>query len=95
MRLRINNNKDGTKNLYVLKSYRTDNGKSTTKIVEKLGTYAELSKVHEDPIAWAKGYVEELNRKEKEKTLEVTLKFKPAEQIEKDEKRLYEGGYLF
>lgn len=95
MRLRISENKNGTKNLYVLKSYRTDNGKSTTKIVEKLGNYEELSKIHEDPIAWAKEYVEELNRKEQEKNMEVTVKFKPSEQIEKDEQHLYEGGYLF
>ena len=95
MRLRINENKNGTKNLYVLKSYRTDNGKSTTKIVEKLGNYEELSKLHEDPIAWAKEYVEELNRREQEKDMEVTVKFKPSEQIEKNEQHLYDGGYLF
>lgn len=93
MRLRINQNKDGTRNLYVLKSYRTANGKSTTKIVEKLGTYESLLKTHEDPIAWANEYVAELNRKEKE--LPVIVKYQPGVQIKKDEQQLFDGGYLF
>lgn len=93
MRLRINQNKDGTRNLYVLKSYRTANGKSTTKIVEKLGTYESLLKTYEDPIAWANEYVAELNRKEKE--LPVIVKYQPGVQIKKDEQQLFDGGYLF
>ena len=93
MRLRINQNKDGTRNLYVLKSYRAANGKSTTKIVEKLGTYESLLKTHEDPIAWANEYVAELNRKEKE--LPVIVKYQPGVQIKKDEQQLFDGGYLF
>lgn len=43
------------------------NGVHSTKIVEKLGTLAELSKEHDDPIAWAKQYIEELNLKKKSK----------------------------
>lgn len=45
---------------YVVKSYRDVKGKSTSKIVEKLGTYEELkSKLDgEDPVEWAKNYRE-------------------------------------
>ena len=94
MRLNIVESKNA-RQLYVIKSYRTETGKSTTKIVEKLGNYDELAKIHSDPIAWAKEYIEELNRKEKEKQLTVSVKFAPSELINKDEQRLYEGGYLF
>lgn len=83
MRLNIVKSKNAQQ-LYVIKSYRTENGKSTTKIVEKLGNYNDLSKIHKDPIAWAKGYVEELNRKEAEMQNAVTIKCFPPEQIEKD-----------
>lgn len=95
MRLRINTNKDGSRNFYVLKSYRNSSGNSTTKIVEKLGTYEELSKSHEDPVAWAKDYVDSLNKKEKEKQLSVQINLNPNELISKDSQRIYDGGYLF
>lgn len=94
MRLNIVKSKNAEQ-LYVIKSFRDDNGKSTTKIVEKLGTLAELSKIHDDPIAWAKEYIAELNRQEEAKHLAVNVKFYESERIVKDEQRIYEGGYLF
>ena len=41
--------------LYAIKEYRTDNGKSTTRVVEKFGTVEELrEKLNgQDPIEWA------------------------------------------
>jgi transposase len=95
MRLRIGTNKNGSKNLYVIKSYRTDEGKSTSKVVESLGTYDALLKMHSDPIAWAKSYVEELNRKEKEDQLRISVSFSPTELIEKDSATAMDCGYLF
>lgn len=95
MRLRINVNKDGSKNYYVLKSYRTDAGKSTTQIVEKLGTFEELAKVHEDPEGWARAYVEELNRQEASVHRNITFSYSPSTLIEKDRQNLFNGGYLF
>lgn len=94
MRLNIVKSKNAQQ-LYVIKSYRTENGKSTTKIVEKLGNYNDLSKIHKDPIAWAKRYVEELNQKEAEAQNAVTIKCFPSEQMEKDRQNVYDGGYLF
>lgn len=82
------------KQLYVIKSYRK-NGKNTSKIVEKLGTYDELLKIHEDPIAWAKEYIAELNRKEAENKKEVVLKYSNLKLIDKNNQTSFNGGYLF
>lgn len=95
MRLRIGTNKNGSQNFYVLKSYRDSNGKSTTKVVERLGTYEELAKFHSDPVAWAKAYVEELNRKELADSGQISVSFSQNEQMAQDEQQLFEGGYLF
>ncbi len=39
---------------YVIESYRTDEGKNTSKIIKKLDTYDKLKENHDDPVAWAK-----------------------------------------
>ncbi|MEK7067985.1 MAG: hypothetical protein AAB956_03235, partial [Patescibacteria group bacterium] len=56
-----------------------------TKIVEKLGTYDELLKKlnGQDPVEWAKKYIEQLNRNEKEETREVLVKYSPTKLIKK------------
>ena len=95
MRLQISKSKNAS-SLYVTKSIYV-NGVHTSKIVEKLGTYADLEKKlnGEDPIEWAKAYVAELTRKEKEEKREVMVRYSPAKQIEKDEQKSFNGGYLF
>jgi transposase len=95
MRLCISKSKNAS-SLYVTKSIY-ENGKRTTKVVEKLGTYAELEKNlnGQDPIEWAKKYIEELNQKEKEENREVIVKYSPSRVISKDEQRSFNGGYLF
>lgn len=95
MRLRINRNKDGTKNYYILESYRTDAGKSTTRIVQKLGTHEELLKSHEDPEAWAQELVAQMTREAQAGKQQIMIPFHPNEKISLDEQRLYDGGYLF
>ena len=42
--------------LYAIKSFRKENGKCTTKVVEKFGTVEELREKlgGEDPIEWAR-----------------------------------------
>ncbi|MDT3701256.1 MAG: IS1634 family transposase [Thermincola sp.] len=95
MRLCISKSKNAS-SLYVTKSIY-ENGKRSTKVVEKLGTYAELEK-HlngQDPIEWAKKYIEELNKKEKEEKREVVIKYSPSKLITKGEQRSFNGGYLF
>lgn len=73
------------------------NGTRTSKIIEKLGTVAELEKKlnGEDPIEWAKKYIEQLNKKEKEENREVLVKHSPSKLIPKNEQRSFNGGYLF
>lgn len=81
---------------YVVKSYRDVKGKSTSKIVEKLGTYEELkSKLHgEDPVEWAKNYVRELNIKEKDEKRKILVEFSPSIALKPNEQSNYNGGYL-
>ena len=95
MRLGMSKSKNST-SLYVIKSTYI-NGVHSTKIVEKLGTYADLEKKlnGEDPVDWAKRYIEELNNKEKEEKREVLVKYSPIKQIVKDEQHTFNGGYLF
>lgn len=82
--------------LYVIKSIY-ENGRHSTKIVEKLGTVKELEEKlnGEDPIEWAKKYIEELNKKDKENKQDIIVKYSPAKTIEKDVQCLFNGGYLF
>lgn len=72
-------------------------GKHSSKIVEKLGTYDELlNKLNgQDPIEWAKAYIEERTRQEKEENMAVRLNFSPYKQIAMGERRSFNGGYLF
>lgn len=83
--------------LYVIKTTNIK-GRNSTKIVEKLGTCAQLKEKlgGEDPVEWAKRYIAELNRKEKEgEEPEVLVKYSPAKIIDKDKQRCFNGGYLF
>ncbi|SNS95965.1 Transposase DDE domain-containing protein [Anaerovirgula multivorans] len=95
MRLKISKSKDAS-SLYVIKDVTTK-GKRTSKIVKKLGTYDELLKKlnGEDPIEWAKKYIEELNKKEKEETSKIMVQYSPTKLIEKENQRSFNGGYLF
>lgn len=95
MKLSISKSKNAA-SLYVTKSIY-NNGKRTSKVVEKLGTVAELEKKlnGQDPIEWAKAYIAELNRKEKEQKREVMVKYSPNKRISKDVQRTFNGGYLF
>lgn len=74
MRLQIIKSKNA-QSLYVVKSVY-HNKKRTNKVIEKLGTYENLrNTLDEDPIKWAKKYVEELNQKEKDGTRTVIVKY--------------------
>lgn len=96
MRLQISKSKNAA-SFYVTKSVY-DKGKRTSKIVEKLGTYDELkSKLGDkDPYEWAKEYVEELTRLEKEgKEPVVIAEYSPSKLIDSNIQRTFNGGYLF
>lgn len=95
MRLSISKSKNAT-TLYVIQSVY-ENGRHSTKVVEKLGSVAELQKRLNglEPIEWAKGYIDELNKKAKEQEREVIVKYYPSKIISKDQQHLFNGGYLF
>jgi len=72
-------------------------GRHSSRVVEKLGTVAELEKKlnGQDPIEWARAYIEELNRQDEEGIRVVTIQYSSAERIEKDKQQTFNGGYLF
>lgn len=95
MYLFIDKGKYGHNTLYVNKSFRREDGTSTTKMVERLGRFEDLAKEHEDPIAWAKEYIGELNRLEQENQQKIILTYESGVLLEKNQEALYDGGYLF
>lgn len=96
MRLSVIKSKNAA-SFYVIKSVTID-GKRTSKIVEKLGTYDEIKGKlgDKDPYEWAKEYVEELNRLEKEGREPVVIaEYSPSKLINSNIQRSFNGGYLF
>ena len=82
---------------YVVKSIY-ENKKRTNKVIEKLGNLDEVKKkaAGKDPYLWAKEYVLELNRLEKEGTEPpVISKFIPSKLQAKNLQTSYCCGYLF
>ena len=82
---------------YVQKSFRSESGKTTAKIVERLGSISELAARfgEEDPVGAARRYVAELTAAEKDARRKVTVELNPSLLIKKGEQRCYNGGYLF
>ena len=83
--------------LYAARSYRSERGKSTSKVVKRLGTVEELrDKLNgEDPIEWAKAKIAEMTALENEENKKVVIECNPKALITKGEQRSYNGGYLF
>ena len=93
LRLQVVESKNAA-SLYIVKSIY-ENGKRSSKVVEKLGTYEELSKIHEDPIAWGKAYAKKLTAAEKESYRQVIIKRTQSKLIEKNIQTSFNGGYIF
>ena len=76
MRLNIVKSKNAEQ-LYIIKSYRKPDGKSTTKIFKKLGTMQERLPEHDNSrnkvIAWAKAEARKYTEQEKEGSLEISI----------------------
>ena len=97
MRLHISKSKNSA-SLYVIKSvYNSKTQSNSSVIVEKLGTESELRVRLEgqDPYAWAKAYIAELNEKANEDSTEVMIQYSPGKLINKEKQRSFNGGYLF
>ena len=86
---------------YITKSFKNDAGKSTSKIVRKLGTLRELSEMlgtdRDGVMAWAREQARletEKYKAGKEQQL-VKITFHADRQLDYNCQKLYEGGYLF
>jgi len=95
LRLKISKSKN-SQSLYVIKSTYI-NRKHSSKIVEKLGSYDDLLKKLDgkDPIEWAKEYIDDLNKKEKENSRKIMIPYAPNKLIPINQQRFFNGGYLF
>lgn len=95
MKLYIYKSKSNT-TLYMAKTYRKDNGKSSTKIIEKLGTLEEIREKAngEDPVVWAKKYVEEKTKEENENRGIYYEKLIEGKELSSEQK-VYNLGHIF
>ena len=95
MRLRITKSKNV--NLYYVIKTVYINGKEKTITVEKLGNDNDILKKSKglDPTTWAKKYIEELNKKEKEDNVDIIIKKSTSKLISKGQQFSFNGGYLF
>ena len=95
MRLRVTKSKN-TDIFYVIKTVYI-NGKEKTLTIEKLGNTETIKERTngEDPYVWARKYIAELNKKEKEGTNEIIIKKSQTRKIDKDQENLFNCGYLF
>lgn len=82
--------------IYVQKSFRDKNGKSTSKKIERLGSEEEIEKKYgvPDGLAWAKEYVARLNEEEKLGKEKVVASFSPCERIAPGKQVSYDCGDL-
>jgi transposase len=81
---------------YLSKSVRIG-GKTTTKTIEKIGTYDEIkSKCGDmDPLDWAKQYAAKRTAEEKKSRSDILIKYSSSQLIEKNTRRSANIGYLF
>lgn len=97
MKLTFSKSKNST-SLYIQKSFRK-NGKSTSKIVRKLGTMEELLPQHnnseEEVIAWGKRIAKKMTEEEKRDKDVVLISLSQSKLLEPMKQTSYNGGYLF
>ena len=81
---------------YLSKSVRIGN-KTTTKTVEKIGTYDEIKKKCGDmePLEWAKKYAAQRTEEEKKAKQDVIMRYSSSSLIDKNIRRSCNAGYLF
>lgn len=85
-----------SKSFYIIKSVIID-GKSTSKVVEKLGNFETVVKLAypEDPYVWARNRAKELTKQEKQDSEQILVKYSSGKRIASDVTSEYNGGYLF
>ena len=100
MKITVSKSKN-SESFYISKGYINDKGTSTSVIVRKLGTLADLLIDHgptrNDVMAWAKeeAKLETLKYKEECKSKAVQITFHADRQLDFDKQKFFRGGYLF
>lgn len=96
MRLKITST-NTTTNYYAIIDIKNKNGKRSSKIYKRLGNEQEIAKISNgiSPIDWAKQQVAELKKAYQEKNLKVIAEFSQSDLIEKNNRVLFNSGYLF
>ena len=90
-----------SESFYIAKSYINNEGRSTSKIIRKLGTLADLSAMlHTDRdgvMAWAMAQARLETEKYKNETEDavVMIPFHSNRLLDYDKQKLFTGGYLF
>lgn len=81
---------------YLSRSVRVGN-KTTTKTVEKIGTYDEIKKIcgDMDPLDWAKEYAAKRTAEEKAHKQDIIMRHSSSALIDKNVRRSCNAGYLF
>lgn len=97
MKLSISKSKNSV-SFYISESYRNKNGNSTSRVIQKLGTLAQLQEQlgpDVDVKEWCKEYVRKLNDKAKAgKPVTLKLELPVGQAYEKGEQRSFNVGYL-
>lgn len=90
-----------SESFYIARSYINNEGRSTSKIIRKLGTLADLSAMlHTDRdgvMAWARAQARLETEKYKNETEDavVMIPFHSNRLLDYDKQKLFTGGYLF
>lgn len=98
MKLIVSKSKN-SESFYIGKSFIDDSGKSTSKVVKKLGTLSQLSRKldtdRDGVMEWCKLQVKKETELEKKESERVLIPFYPSKHIEADRKNLFNCSYLF
>lgn len=96
MKLTITKSKN-SECFYVQRTIRKPDGKISTVTVEKLGNLDQVKTRAggQEPHAWAKAYVEELNKKEYDERSSILVSYSPTTLMNKGEQQEFNCGYLF
>lgn len=100
MRVSISKSKN-SESFYITKSFINEKGKSTSKIIRKLGTLTELMDSlgtdRDGVLAWAReqAKIETDKYKDEQKNKTVIVPFHADHQLDYHQQKFFEGGYLF
>lgn len=88
-----------SKAVYIMQSYRKDNGRTSSRVYRKLGRLNDLLERfgddHDRMMSWAKNEAAKDTQEYQKKNGTVSISFSKAAYIPKGEERSFDVGYLF